>query len=169
MKKIILALLLAGGMLVHASEEKTIQFTDTAQKTYSVIGTDEGLVIDQLKGKIVFLEFFGHRCPPCLKAMPDYQKLHEAYGDKLAIVAVEVQGLSNNELIDFAKEKGLTYVTVAQEKASLFVEYVAMRAEWSGVIPFLVILDQQGAVQLMHAGSLPFETFEEIIKELDKP
>ncbi|HHO42495.1 MAG TPA: TlpA family protein disulfide reductase [Epsilonproteobacteria bacterium] len=168
MKKIFLALLLVGGLSATASEEKSIEFTDTTGITYSVKGTDEGLEIDKLKGKIVFLEFFGHRCPPCLKSMPDYQKLHEKYGDKIAIVAIEVQGLSNSELIDFAKEKGLTYITVAQEKADLFVEYVAMRAQWSGAIPFLVLLDQKGAVQLMHAGSISFDTFEKIIEELDK-
>jgi len=38
------------------------------------------------KGKWVFLNIWGPRCPPCVEEMPDLQDFHDAHKDKDAIV-----------------------------------------------------------------------------------
>lgn len=47
-----------------------MSMTDTTGKTYKVTGISEGLKIEGLEDKIVFLEFFGYQCPPCLASIP---------------------------------------------------------------------------------------------------
>ena len=103
--------------------------TDTEGKTYKITGTDQGLKIKGLEGKIIFLEFFGHKCPPCLKSIPHLIKLQKKHQDKVAIiVTIEVQGYNRTQLTKFAKEKGMNYITVSQDDAIKLVQYISERA-----------------------------------------
>lgn len=173
MKKIITALVLFS-FLVSAqaaqSESPLMQMTmtDINGLSYDVTGTEQGLKIKGLEGKIVFLEFFGHKCPPCLASIPHLISLQNKYKDKLAIVAIEVQGLNTAEVTTFAKEKGINYIAVSEEKAGELVDYISQRAQWNGSIPFLVALDTKGDVQFVQVGMLPESSLEELIAQLSK-
>ncbi|RLA71147.1 MAG: TlpA family protein disulfide reductase [Epsilonproteobacteria bacterium] len=145
-----------------------MKMTDVTGKTYDIQGTEQGLKIKGLEGKVVFLEFFGHKCPPCLASIPHLIKLQTKHKDKLAIVSIEVQGYSHEQTKKFAKEKGMNYIVVSEEKASELVNYIQQRARWQGSIPFLVALDPKGDVQFVQAGMLPEESLEELISQLSK-
>ncbi len=168
MRKILTSALLIFSLFTYmqAEEAPQMSITDIKGVTHQITGTEQGLKIKGLEGKIVFLEFFGHKCPPCIKSIPHLIKLQEKHKDKLAIIAIEVQGYSNKQLTDFAKEKGMNYIVVSDEKAGNFTNYIGQRAEWRGSIPFLVALDTKGAVQFVQAGMLPEASLEELIKQL---
>lgn len=154
------------------AEETTLPkmtMTDVNGKTYNVTGTEQGLKIEGLEGKVVFLEFFGHKCPPCLASIPHLINLQKKYKDTLAIISIEVQGYNHTQTATFAKEKGINYTVIAEEKASAVVSYIQQRAQWRGSIPFLVALDTQGDVQFVQAGMLPEASLEELISQLSKP
>ncbi|WP_373028330.1 TlpA family protein disulfide reductase [Sulfurovum sp.] len=174
MKKLLTTSLLLLSLLTYtqaAENEKLLAemtMTDITGKTYDVMGTEQGLNIKGLEGKVIFLEFFGHKCPPCLESIPHLVKLQKKHKDKLAIVSIEVQGYSHEETKKFAKEKGMNYIVVSEEKASELVNYIQQRAQWRGSIPFLVALDTKGDVQFVQAGMLPEASLEELISELSK-
>jgi len=171
MRKLLIAtmLLLSFTLSGHASEvQQTMSMTDTNGKTYKVTGTEEGLNIEGLEGKVIFLEFFGHKCPPCLASIPHLIHLQEKHKDKVAIVSIEVQGYNHSQTTKFAKEKGMNYIVASEEKASELVSYIQQRAQWRGSIPFLVALDTKGAVQFVQAGMLPEASLEELIGQLSK-
>ncbi|MEA3492689.1 MAG: TlpA disulfide reductase family protein [Campylobacterota bacterium] len=169
MKKIfILTLLLASLFTTSQAEDDKFTMTSVDGKTIHVRGTTNGLIFDEYRGKIIFLEFFGHRCPPCLKSISHYKNLQKKYRDRLAIIAIEVQGYDDAELKAFVKSRGINYVTISQEKAGNLIPYISARAQWQGSIPFLVILDQKGNVQLVQAGMLPESELENAIKQLSK-
>jgi thiol-disulfide isomerase/thioredoxin len=169
MKKLLVSVLFFFTLLTstQAASQPAMSMTDINGKTYQVTGTEQGLKIKGLEGKIVFLEFFGHKCPPCLASIPHMIKLQNKYKDKLAIVSVEVQGYNNAQLKRFAKEKGMNYIVVSDEKANGIVDYISARAQWQGSIPFLVAMDKKGNVQFVQAGMLPESSLEELIKQLD--
>jgi len=169
MKKLLASTILLFALLTstQAASDASMSMTDTNGKTYKVTGTEQGLKIKGLEGKIVFLDFFGHKCPPCLKSIPHLIKLQKKYKNKLAIVAIEVQGYNNSQLKSFAKEKGINYITVSDEKANGIVNYISQRAQWQGSIPFLVAMDKKGDVQFVQAGMLPEASLEELIRQLD--
>jgi thiol-disulfide isomerase/thioredoxin len=156
----------------HASKNEDVlakmSMTDVTGKTYEVMGTEQGLNIKGLEGKVIFLEFFGHKCPPCLESIPHLIKLQEKYKNKLAIVSIEVQGYTDQQTKKFVKEKGMNYIVVAEEKASELVNYIQQRAQWRGSIPFLVALDTKGDVQFVQAGMLPESSLEELISQLSQ-
>ena len=174
MRKIITSALLLFSFLTftQATEKPTQQpqmsITDVKGNTYRITGTEQGLEIKGLEGKIIFLEFFGHRCPPCLASIPHLIKLQEKYKDKLAIISIEVQGYNNKQLTEFVKEKGMNYIVVSDEKAGNFINYISARAEWRGSIPFMIALDTKGVVQFIQAGMLPEASLEELIKQLSE-
>jgi thiol-disulfide isomerase/thioredoxin len=170
LKYFLLATLLLGVSNANAIPEvASMPMTDVTGKSYTAIPTKEGLEIEGLEGKIVFLEFFGHKCPPCLASIPHLINLQRKYKDKLAIVAIEVQGYNHNKTKKFAKEKGMNYIVVSEEKASELVQYIQQRAQWRGSIPFLVALDTAGDVKFIQAGMLQESALEELITKLSKP
>ena len=175
MRKLLIAtmLLLSLTLNTQAAEASQVQqkmsMTDVTGKTYAVTGTEQGLKIEGLEGKVVFLEFFGHVCPPCLASIPHLINLQKKYKDTLAIISIEVQGYNHTQTATFAKEKGINYTVIAEEKASAVVSYIQQRAQWRGSIPFLVALDTQGDVQFVQAGMLPEASLEELISQLSKP
>jgi thiol-disulfide isomerase/thioredoxin len=142
--------------------------TDINGTSYTATGTDNGLHIDGLEGKVVFLEFFGHNCPPCLASIPHLVNLTKKHKDNLAIIAIEVQGYNTIQLKDFAKAKGMNYTVISEETARPLVNYIQQRAQWKGSIPFLVVLNTKGDVQFIQAGMVPEATLEEIIQKLSK-
>ncbi len=174
MKKLLTTTFLLLSLLTYtqaAGNEKILAemtMTDITGKTYDVMGTEQGLNIKGLEGKVIFLEFFGHKCPPCLESIPHLIKLQKKHKDKLAIISIEVQGYSHEETKKFAKEKGMNYIVVSEEKASELVNYIQQRAQWRGSIPFLVALDTKGDVQFVQAGMLPEASLEELISQLSK-
>ena len=172
MRKLLITVILLSLTFFAQAKEMALpqmSMTDITGKTYKVTGTEQGLHIEGLEGKVVFLEFFGHNCPPCLASIPHLIDLQKKHKDNLAIVSIEVQGFNNAQTAAFAKEKGMNYIVISEEKAPELVSYIQQRAQWRGSIPFLVALDTKGDVQFVQAGMLPESSLEELISQLSKP
>lgn len=167
MRKLLTTTLLLVSMLTFA-QAAPMTITDIKGKTYNVTGTEQGLTIEGLEGKVVFLEFFGHKCPPCIASIPHMNHLQKKYQDKLAVIAIEVQGYNNEEVKKFAQEHKINYIAISEEKASDFVYYIQQRAQWRGSIPFMVALDTKGDVQFVQAGMLSEPELEQLYTELSK-
>ncbi|RLA62387.1 MAG: TlpA family protein disulfide reductase [Epsilonproteobacteria bacterium] len=146
-----------------SEENNTMTMTDTLGKTYEIIGTENGLKIKGLEGKVVFLEFFGYRCPPCIASIPNLIELQDKYKDKLAIVSIEVQGYTDEQLAAFVKSKKMNYIVASEQRAFSVLSYIQLRAGWNGSIPFLVVTDGQGDVKFIHTGMLSKAELEELI------
>jgi len=151
----------------EATKQPIMSLTDSITgKEYKIEGTTVGLKIKGIENKVVFLEFFGHRCPPCLASIPHLINLQKKYKEKLVIMAVEVQGYDNKQLKAFAKTKKMNYIVASSNSAREFVDYIQQRAQWKGSIPFLVALDTKGAVQFVQPGMIQESTLDELITKL---
>ncbi len=171
MKKLLTALLLTLALVSTTQaqgKKSSLQIKDINGKSYTITGTPEGLKISGMEGKVVFLEFFGHKCPPCLMSIPHLIDMQKKHKGKLAIIAVEVQGYDKSELKRFVKQKGINYTVVSGAEEHLFVSYISQRAQWQGSIPFLLALDKKGDVQYIQAGMLPESALEELFTQLSK-
>ena len=158
-----LALLIQGS---YGESNNTITLTTINDKTIHIVGTEKGFTIPEYKGKIMFVEFWGTHCPPCIISIPHYIELTKKYKDQIAMLAVEVQATPKEKLKDFVKAKGINYDIVDYKTGYSFVEYITQRAGWTGSIPLLLILDQEGVVQIVQPGLIPQENLETVIKEM---
>ena len=168
MKKILLiiAFLLTTLNLDAKETEHKMVATDIDGNTLHITGTKGGFVIDEYKGKAVFLEFFGHQCPPCMATIPHYIKLSKEYKDKLQIIAIEAQGYDDGQLQAFKKQKGINYTLLSSQGAGEFYQYVSGRAGWRGAIPFLVATDTKGDVKFIRAGFIPENSLKALIEKI---
>jgi thiol-disulfide isomerase/thioredoxin len=151
-------------------QKKTLTFElkDIKGNVYHITNTDKGMDIEELKGKVVFIAFFGHRCPPCRMEIPgfiEYTK-DEKYAKKSAILAMEVQGLQRKDVEQFAKDTGINYRLVPGEDNIDFINYIGYRTQWNNAIPFLVVLDQNGKVVNFGNGIVSPEELKSIVDEL---
>jgi len=155
-------LLLTMGSIQAA--DNTITLATLTGKKIHIVGTEKGFTIPEYKGKIMFVEFWGTHCPPCLMSIPHYIELQEKYKDQMAMLAVEVQNTPKEKLKAFAQAKGMNYDVVTYRDGYSFVEYITQRAGWTGSIPLLLILDQEGVVQIVQPGLIPQENLEKVIQ-----
>lgn len=125
------------------------------------------LSLQDLRGKVVLIDFFYKSCYPCLLAIPELQKLYERYKDQgLVVVGINVYDSNeNNELGIFMQKRGVSYPVVVDGKP------VAKEYKANGY-PTLVCIDKQGKVIQSHTGYGPGieVNYENSIKEgLAKP
>ena len=171
MKKTLMLIFSALSLLSFAHAEAATQndaivLPTLEGKQIHITGTENGLRIDEYKGKIVFLEFWGTHCPPCRVSIPHYIDLMNKYKGKLAMLSIEVQDTPKDKLKTYVAQKGINYDVVAYRDAGYFVEYIAQRAGWRGSIPFLMILDTEGNVVTMQVGLIPQEALERVLNDL---
>ncbi len=72
-------------------EEKAYQLTE-ADYTWDV-RSSEGTSLDpeSLMGEVVFLNFWGTYCPPCIAEMPEIQSIYNDYSDRVRFVLVSAE------------------------------------------------------------------------------
>ena len=174
MKRILLFIVLTLGLTLAFAdvlpevEVESFTLTDTDDQQIHVSHTKGGLNFQEYQEKAIFLVLFGHMCPPCNAEIPEFIELTEKYKDKLAIVAIEAQKYSMENLKVFKAKKSINYSVVPGKDNDDFIGYIAQRAGWSGQIPFLIALDKYGEVQDMKTGFISKEKLEELIVKLTK-
>lgn len=66
-------------------------------------------ILNQNKGKVIFINFFASWCPPCEKEVPDLIDLRKEYSEKdLLIIGLSVDN-STKALKDFLKKTPVNY------------------------------------------------------------
>jgi thiol-disulfide isomerase/thioredoxin len=125
------------------------------------------LVFEEHKNGVLLL-MFGHNCPPCKEEIPQFIELSKKFGDKLTIIALEVQGYKTADVKRFKEQNKINYTLISGDDNYNFLKHIVQRAGWKGRIPFLIAIDKHGAVQFMQAGLIKKEYLEELIEKLNK-
>lgn len=109
---------------------------------------------EQLKGKVLFINFWATWCPPCRAEMPSIQKLYDKFkdNDNIEFLIVEIEGDMEGT------EKFLT-----DQKLKLPIVYPngEIPSNWlGGAIPTTVILDKSGKIAAKEEGMYDYSTKE---------
>ncbi len=170
--KIVSILLLLFSFLVADASKKELSFniTDIQGNSYHITNTKDGLDIKELRGKIVFIAFFGHNCPPCLMEIPGFTKFtnEKEFSKKAVILAFELQGLDKEGLKNFSKYVLSNYRMVPGIKYPDFIDLVGNKTNWKGSIPFMVVLDQKGKIVRSGVGLVTKYELEDLVNTLSK-
>jgi cytochrome c biogenesis protein CcmG, thiol:disulfide interchange protein DsbE len=119
----------------------------------------EGTVPD-LRGKVVIVDFFASWCEPCKESFPVLEELHQKYGDKLVIVAVNVDK-KKADMDEFLKKHPVTF-TVVRDAANKLVAEVK-----PPTMPSSYVLDKDGKVHSFHRGFKGAETKKKYTEEIE--
>jgi thiol-disulfide isomerase/thioredoxin len=108
--------------------------------------------LSDLKGKVVFLNFWTTWCGPCRSEMPSMETLYRQLKDSgLEILAVNCAE-NRREVADFMKTGGLSFPAALDESGEVSGRY-GIRA-----IPTTYILDRDGEIILKVTGSMEWDT-----------
>ena len=120
------------------------------------------VALEEYRGSVVLLDFWGTWCLPCKKATPFLQQLHEDYADK----GVKLFGLACREKdrqapIDYFKENNLGYTLL------LGADGVAKDMQVKAY-PTYILIDTDGGIVETWVGGKPEDTFAKIRRAIDK-
>ncbi|WP_312921674.1 TlpA family protein disulfide reductase [Empedobacter brevis] len=121
--------------------ESAIQPKSEANYTFEMVYADGRLVnMEDLKGKVVFMNFWATWCPPCIAEMPSIQQLYDKVKDdeEIVILTVEVEG-KRDKVAKFMERKKLS-LPVVYPNSSIPTEF------FNGSLPTTVILDKKGNI-----------------------
>ena len=79
------------------------ELVDVNGKKLNVDEAENGIIFQEHRDKVVFLLFFGYRCPPCLAEIPALKEIVKEKGDKLAVIGLEVSTTSRRTTKDFQR------------------------------------------------------------------
>ena len=116
--------------------------------------------LEDLKGKVIFMNFWATWCPPCIAEMPSIDKLHEEMGNDVAFVMLSFdQDFETAKAYD--KRKGYNLPIYAQ--ASNMPEIYD-----SNALPTTYIIDAKGNLALTHKGMADYNTskFKDFLRSL---
>ena len=102
-------------------------------------GTPDANLAD-FRGKVVFINFWGSWCPPCVEEMPSIQKLYESKGQEVAFVLITMKD-QPEKFIPFLKKHN--YTMPVYEASSLLPKKLI-----PGSFPTTYILNKKGEVVL---------------------
>ena len=125
----------------------------------------EPLTMEQLRGKVVLVDFWTYTCVNCIRTFPYLNEWHDKYADKgLVIVGVhapefEFEKLTKN-VINSAISFGLEY-PIAQDN-----DFVTWKNYSNRFWPAKYLIDSDGVVHYTHFGEGAYRETEERIRLL---
>lgn len=128
----------------------TSELEVTSESSYAGVAfsNDNGEVmsISDLKGKVVFLNFWATWCPPCKAEMPSIQVLKDKFKDNDQVVFLIVE-------IEAEKEKARDFMQESDMDLPVYYPESQIPSDWlAGAIPTTVILDKTGNIAARHEG-----------------
>ncbi len=124
------------------------------------LNTLEGRAMDlqQLRGKVVLVNFWASWCPPCRKEMPSMNRLNQVLKDQ-AFAILGVNAGENVAIVrDFLKQTPVNFPILMDEKGSSLKPWQAF------VFPTSYVVDKQGRVRMGLLGSVEWDAPEVVAR-----
>ena len=113
-----------------------------------------------LRGRVVWLNFWASWCPPCQAETPTLRDMDRAYRDRgLSLIAVEVQQ-TVEEGRSYAAKYGLDYAIGADVSAAIFRTYRVF------ALPTQFFIDRDGVIRSVVNGPLEADAARKTIEAL---
>ena len=123
----------------------------------------ESLTLDELDGRIVFLNFWASWCEPCTHEMPALQALQDAFApDRLLVIGITdpQAGQTEQEIHDFLTDNEITFTIALTSDLAIYQRFNVLQ------IPVTYILDRQGTVRFRHLGELEPDDVQSYLNQL---
>ena len=108
--------------------------------------------LQDLRGKVVFLNFWASWCPPCRAEAKDLEANWQSFKDQeIVFLGINIQDTEPNA-IEYINEFGITFPNGRDTTGRIAVDY----GVWG--IPETFFIDTEGRITYKHVGSLGWPT-----------
>ena len=129
--------------------DPTLLKTGEAAPSFSLNDTDgKSVSLENLRGKVVVIDFWGTWCGWCIKGIPDMKAYYEKYKSQMEILSVDC-GDGVDDWKDAVKEHGMTWTNV-QDSDGKVAEAYAIQG-----FPTKIVLDKEGKILKVVVGEDP--------------
>jgi len=119
--------------------------------------------VNEWQGKIRIINFWATWCPPCLEEIPGFIELQEQYAEKnIQFIGVAID--NKESVTQYLTSKAINYPVLLAENEGL--NLAKELGNTMNVVPYTVIVNQQGYVIKRHQGQISKEKLREIIASL---
>lgn len=115
-------------------------------ENFSMLGGGLGSFADY-GGRPLVVNLFSSNCPPCVKEMPDFERVHQEFGDEVAFLGINIQDQPSAALA-LVERTGVTY-DIARDPSGDLARQLGMV-----VMPTTFFVSSQGQVVDAKAGAL---------------
>jgi thiol-disulfide isomerase/thioredoxin len=131
--------------------DTTISTIDGEQ--ISIKGIGNRINVEGYENKIVIFEVFAWWCPDCKAVIPVLNTIQSHYNGDVTIIALENEGISNDEVQSYVDTNGVNYKAAARENTGSLIPYVKGKGAWRGEVPYLIIIDREGVIRTSLSGT----------------
>ncbi len=129
-------------------------------------GTDlagEPLALEELRGRVVLLDFWASWCGPCVKAVPKLQRVADKFADKpVTIIGINRDAAASKQKVGkFLEDRKITFHQLMDAKGEVAEEYQVVG------IPTSVLIDAEGVIQDIHV-DYPADLVEDFSERIEK-
>ena len=108
----------------------------------------EHITLDDLRGKVVLLDFWGTWCPPCVESVPELRSLHKRYskdGSPFVLLGISSDG-DEAEWKEFTEKNKMIWPQYRDHDRRI------QRAFGVRAFPTYIVLDHEGIVRFQSVG-----------------
>lgn len=117
--------------------------------------------MNELKGKVVLVNFWATDCPGCIKEMPDLIKTYHQYKPKgLEVIAVAMHYDQATQILNYSKSQSLPFPIMHDTTAEVSNKFGQV-----SLTPTAFIYDKQGYLLQRTMGELDFNALQQLLKK----
>ena len=117
------------------------------------------LALELLRGRPVVVNFWASWCPPCLREMPAFERVHQRQGDRVTFVGVNHRD-ERDSALHLLGETGVTYASGFDPEGKVAESYRLLG------MPTTVFISPSGRVVATRRGEMSQRQLEAAIDEL---
>ena len=128
------------------------------------INTNSALTLDDLRGKVVLLDFWTYGCVNCIHVIPDLQRLEEEFPDELVVIGVHSAKFTNegntDNIKNIVQRYGLEHAVINDKDFAVWDSWGAQA--W----PSTAVIDPAGRAVGIRAGEGVYDAVQPVIAGL---
>lgn len=120
-----------------------------------------GAIPENLKGKVVLVDFWATWCPPCRASFPVMDELQKKYGTNgFVVIAISVDE-KKSTMTKYLSKNPVAFTTLHDSAQKL------VAAADVATMPTSFLVDRTGKIRFVHTGFEPDRTKSEYIRQID--
>jgi thiol-disulfide isomerase/thioredoxin len=130
------------------------------------LSTTQGKVhtLSDWKGKVIMLNFWASWCAPCQFEIPRFVGYQQQFADEgLQIIGVGLDDIAKLKNVERSLDMNYPTLVVTQEKGA---ELLKKWGNEQQVVPYTVVIAQDGTIVYIHRGGLDDDVFNEYVRPL---